>query len=326
MTHSVLGMIATHTPYTTHLYLNGDSSLMKICPTCGNRVADSHRFCYHCGYDFQTGRVSVKHAKASKIKSGGSKIKHVKHTRALPQAQATPSPPPSMPEIVDYRAKAEDAYVRGDYFSALQYYKLAHDNDPNNLDIILARLKLLEMLNRKEEALQCYEEALRLKPEDRDLWRAKSRLLLLLYHEKDDFRLKKAAEEAEERAKELEEKMISQGICPTCDGSGVCPKCHGTGHCHECGGTGVYKGVVKCQFCNGTGKCSLCGGTGKCPDCSGTGKLEMVECVNCGGSGVCPKCHGTGKGLIGKCKECSGTGYCNICHGKGKVVKLPSHI
>jgi len=240
-----------------------------------------------------------------------------------PYPSSTPYPEPSVTPNIDYRAKAEDDYSRGDYYGALDSYKLALMNDPGNFTLLMAKERLLEMLNHKDEAVEVLDEALKVQPENREIWKTKSRLLLLLYHEKGDHHYKKDSEAAEKMAEDLKEQLVAKGLCPSCNGAGNCLKCHGTGSCHECGGTGVYKGVVKCQFCNGTGKCDRCLGSTKCPDCKGKGKLELNECKHCGGNGLCSKCHGTGKHLIGHCKECDGTGYCPHCKGKGKIPDLP---
>ena len=232
-------------------------------------------------------------------------------------------PPQPYPTELDFKSKAEEDYSRGDYYAALDNYKLALMNDPGNFAMIMAKERLLEMLNHKDEAVEALDEALKVQPDNREIWKTKSRLLLLLYHEKGDSHYKKESDSADRMAGELKDKLISKGLCPSCNGIGNCLKCHGTGSCHECGGTGVYKGVVKCQFCTGTGKCDRCFGSAKCPDCKGSGKLELNECEHCSGNGLCAKCHGTGKHLIGHCKGCDGTGYCSHCKGKGKIANLP---
>ncbi|MCK4614125.1 MAG: hypothetical protein KAU14_04910 [Thermoplasmata archaeon] len=291
---------------------------MRICPNCSKQVADDYRFCSVCGFDFYGSGAGSVPIKAKKVKVQAPHEGKVKHIKTAP-----PIPPPQ-PEYIDHRTQAEEAYIRGDYYAALDNYKLALMNDPYNFDLIMARERLFEMLNHKDEAAECLEEALRLRPDDRELWSGKSRLLLLLYHEKGEQRYKKASDEATERAESLTTQLISKGLCPSCNSSGDCLKCLGRGICHECGGTGVYKGAVKCPFCDGTGMCDRCDGSGKCPDCHGTGRLEMLKCERCDGSGVCPKCQGKGKHLLGHCKECDGSGYCPVCKGKGKVINLPS--
>lgn len=309
---------------------------MRSCPQCANQVMDDFRFCSVCGYDFH-GPENVETSRKIKVhKHAVKRVKQVRtpvvpaHDPTLPPA---PSPQPGYPQGqapgypsypqtggMDYKMKAEEEYARGDYYAALDSYKLASINNPGNFEIIMAKERLLEMLNNKDEAVECLDEAIRLQPNDRELWKTKSRLLLMLFHEKGDHHYKKDSEIADKTATDLREQLIDKGMCPECNADGGCKKCHGSGSCHECGGTGVYKGVVKCQFCNGTGKCDRCLGSGKCPDCKGSGKLQISDCMHCHGNGLCVKCHGTGKHLIGHCRECDGTGYCQHCKGKGKIV------
>ena len=322
---------------------------MKICQQCNNNVADDFRFCSICGFDFQNVDVSQETIKVKKIKVQKHSVRKVKQVAApvtapLPPTSPAPPPaplpvPPSTPQMtepepylyptypqttqIDHRSQAESDYARGDYYAALDNYKLAIMNNPGDFNLIMAQERLLEMLNQKDEAVNSLDVALKLQPNNRELWRTKSRLLLMLFHEKGDSHYKQESDLADRTAEELKAQLIEKGLCPSCNSEGKCQKCHGTGSCHECGGTGVYKGVVKCQFCNGSGKCDRCFGSSRCPDCKGSGKLEISECQNCQGNGLCRKCHGTGKHLIGHCKECDGTGYCPHCKGKGKIVDLP---
>ena len=336
---------------------------MKNCQQCNNQVADDYRYCSVCGFDFQNVDPTPEAMKVKKMKVQKHQVRRVKQMAApepsyLPaQSQTPPTPfpptmPPSSPTMsppsptmspppqmiipepypyppyqqttqIDHRSQAEADYARGDYYSALDNYKLAILTNPGDFNLIMAKERLLEMLNQKDEAVEALDEALKVQPDNRELWRTKSRLLLMLFHEKGDHHYKKESEIADRAAEELKARLIEKGLCPACNGEGKCQKCHGTGSCHECGGTGVYKGVVKCQFCNGSGKCDRCFGSSSCPDCKGSGKLEISDCQKCQGNGLCGKCHGTGKHLIGHCKECDGTGYCPHCKGKGKIVNLP---
>ncbi len=296
---------------------------MRYCPNCGHPVPDMNKFCGECGYMLSSGQNVMVKKTVKKVKKKHP-VKQVKQVRSVaPQMQQQPQTQQYVPQQIDYQTKAEEEYIKGDFYAALDNYKLASMYDPTNFDLVMAKEKILEMLNHKDQAVDCLDEALRLHPTDRELWKNKSRLLLLLYHEKGDGKYKKASEEASQKADSLRKDLINQGFCPTCNASGSCLKCHGSGYCHECGGTGVYKGAVKCPFCEGTGSCDRCQGTSKCSDCHGTGQLQMRECENCNGSGICSKCHGTGKHLIGHCKECDGSGYCPVCKGKGKVTNIP---
>jgi len=310
---------------------------MKICPQCTRQVVDDFRFCSDCGFDFQNSGDADNVQKISKIPIQKHQVKKVKQVR-MPAPPPPEQPQPQVMETgqvpyqsypqapsggIDYREKAEEEYGRGDYYSALDSYKLAVLNNPGDFNLVMAKERLLEMLNHKIEAVESLDEALKIQPENRDLWETKSRLLLMLFHEKGEHHFKKESDLAMQTAEDLKSQLIAKGLCPSCNGAGNCQKCHGTGSCHECGGTGVYKGVVKCQFCNGTGKCDRCLGSSKCSDCKGSGKLEISDCQYCHGNGLCGKCHGTGKHLIGHCKECDGTGYCRHCKGKGKIVDMP---
>lgn len=318
---------------------------MKICPRCSRQMVEEFRFCSECGYDFRAGGETDR---AQKVRIRKPTVKQVKRIQPAGEPSMGPVEPPyaysppvspvnhPVPQTgqsgygappaagpsgggMDYRTRAEEEYARGDYHAAIDSFQLAFMEDPGNFEIIMAKERLLEMLNRKEEAVECLNEAIRLQPQNRELWVTKSRLLRILFHEKGDNRFKKESEIAENTALELRDQLIEKGLCPECNGLGGCQKCTGSGTCHECGGTGVYKGVVKCQFCNGTGRCDRCVGSGRCPDCKGTGKLLITDCAHCEGMGLCAKCHGTGKHLIGQCRECKGTGYCTHCKGKGKI-------
>jgi hypothetical protein len=319
---------------------------MKNCPQCANQVMDDFRFCSVCGYNFEKTADGETARKIRVQKHTVKRVKQIRQPIQPTQVAPIPAPAPPTPTIpqpyypqvpsapyspyqnqagtIDYRVKAEEEYARGDYYAALDSYKLAAINNPGNFSILMAKERLLEMLNHKDEAVECLDEAIKIQPENRELWTTKSRLLLMLFHEKGDHRYKKESENSEKMATDLREQLIAKGMCPDCDGNGGCKKCHDSGSCHECGGTGVYKGVVKCQFCNGTGKCDRCFGSGKCPDCKGSGKLEITDCQHCHGNGLCLKCHGTGKHLIGHCRECDGTGYCHHCKGKGKIINKPT--
>lgn len=83
----------------------------------------------------------------------------------------TPTPAPtSTPSPAIYVARAEDAYWAGDVESAIDAYQRALDIEPNQFDLYLALSRLLTFQSQPERGLEMAREALRRQPENARAW------------------------------------------------------------------------------------------------------------------------------------------------------------
>ena len=86
-------------------------------------------------------------------------------------AVATPTPvPTATPSPAIYVAEAEDAYWSGDVGAAIESYQRALDIEPNQSELYIALSRLLTFYNQPERGLEMAREALRRLPESAPAW------------------------------------------------------------------------------------------------------------------------------------------------------------
>ncbi|HQE91206.1 MAG TPA: tetratricopeptide repeat protein [Anaerolineae bacterium] len=87
------------------------------------------------------------------------------------RVQNTPTPAPtSTPAPAIYVAQAEDAYWDGNMEGAIDAYQRALDIEPNQFEIYLALSRLLTFQSQPERGLEMAREALRRQPENARAW------------------------------------------------------------------------------------------------------------------------------------------------------------
>lgn len=93
------------------------------------------------------------------------------NTKNPVRVQNTPTPAPtSTPSPAIYVAQAEDAYWAGDVEAAIDAYQRALDIEPNQFDLYLALSRLLTFQSQPERGLEMAREALRRQPESARAW------------------------------------------------------------------------------------------------------------------------------------------------------------
>jgi len=86
----------------------------------------------------------------------------------------TPIPPPTpTPSPAIYIARAEDAYWAGDLETAIDAYQRALDIEPNQFDLYVELSRLLSFHAQPERGLEMAREALRRQPENARAWAVK---------------------------------------------------------------------------------------------------------------------------------------------------------
>jgi|WetSurMetagenome_2_1015567.scaffolds.fasta_scaffold09234_4 tetratricopeptide (TPR) repeat protein len=83
-----------------------------------------------------------------------------------------------VPKAIDLHNTGFDAYLKGDYPTALGYFNQSIAADPNYLRAWIDKGNALVRLNRSEEAVVAYDAALARGPDRADVWNSRGEALM----------------------------------------------------------------------------------------------------------------------------------------------------
>jgi tetratricopeptide (TPR) repeat protein len=83
-----------------------------------------------------------------------------------------------IPKAIELHNTGFDAYLKGDYPIALEYFNQSIAADPNYLRAWIDKGNVLVKLNRSEEAIMAYDAALSRAPERADVWNNRGETLM----------------------------------------------------------------------------------------------------------------------------------------------------
>jgi len=83
-----------------------------------------------------------------------------------------------VPKAIDLHNSGFDAYLKGDYPTALEYFNQSIAADPNYLRAWIDKGNVLVRLNRSEEAVVAYNAALARSPGRADVWNSRGEALM----------------------------------------------------------------------------------------------------------------------------------------------------